>query len=856
MSFDSINGVKFTPRELDIIACVASGRSTSKISQLLTISPKTTETHIRNIFSKLGCHSRESIIDLVERSDQYLFIKQHYAHILARSGINNPLLDENIILEKEEIKSVPEESPKSYLKKYFMFGAGALSLVCVGIFAYFKSATVSELTTSTSVHSDFPLPPSSLLLRRSHLLKKIEETFKKQKEIKTVVLTGVGGAGKTTLARQYARSQKFPIVWEINAESHDTILNSLTDLAYALSKKPSDKISLNNIIKIKDIRSRCKNIIFFIKQKLRSHKEWLLIYDNVSEFTDIDDFFPHDARNWGDGTVLITSRNQTLNNSHYIDNDNFIAISSISEDQQFQLFKNVLINKRYQQDINVEESKEFLKNIPPYPMDTITVASYLGSTNISYENYLGQLKSNRNMKFKNTHGYSDKRYDIIVSALDDVLTQVPDSKELLLFISTLEAKNIPVDLLDSLKPTLKLFNHLQRHSLISVTYNKLRLFGFHDVTYEIMGDYLRKKFQASPTGFDPEAKALLVYIKEALQREEASVIYNIRAHLESFLKKSSGSPEALKIDLSYQLGHLYAFLWEHDKAAEQHSKTLLLIKKYYGPHSEKMAETLLSLGKAYKRLEYDQKAIDAHKGSLELYRKLYGPDHKKVAGVLTALANLYKNKGDYAEAQKLFQKALVIYQAKPTEYADEIAWTIARIGNLYGLQERYPKGRDLLEDALGRYKKLHGVDHIKTSWVLAVLGFIYTELGLHKKGERLIQHSLNVRLKQLGPDLPQTGWAYVCLGNNYRHQGKLEQSIELLTKGQKIFIRYYGAENALTARAEIYLAMSYRAAQKDSIAKPLFEKAINSLKAYFGERHPMTIWARRSRDRNRLIPAA
>jgi DNA-binding CsgD family transcriptional regulator len=54
----TINGIKFTRREIDVIACLLSARGTSKIASLLSIAVRTVVTHIRNIMLKLECNSR------------------------------------------------------------------------------------------------------------------------------------------------------------------------------------------------------------------------------------------------------------------------------------------------------------------------------------------------------------------------------------------------------------------------------------------------------------------------------------------------------------------------------------------------------------------------------------------------------------------------------------------------------------------------------------------------------------------------------------------------------------------------------------------------------------------------------
>ncbi len=84
LQLQTINGIVLTHREIDIIACIMSGRAAKKIAFFLSISPKTVENHIRNIMLKLGCRTQESIIDFVEKSNNFASLKKHYSNLLIR----------------------------------------------------------------------------------------------------------------------------------------------------------------------------------------------------------------------------------------------------------------------------------------------------------------------------------------------------------------------------------------------------------------------------------------------------------------------------------------------------------------------------------------------------------------------------------------------------------------------------------------------------------------------------------------------------------------------------------------------------------------------------------------------------
>ena len=59
-----------TQRELEIARRIVDRQTNRQIAEGLFVSPKTVETHIRNIFGKLGAESRVEVARIVERSDR------------------------------------------------------------------------------------------------------------------------------------------------------------------------------------------------------------------------------------------------------------------------------------------------------------------------------------------------------------------------------------------------------------------------------------------------------------------------------------------------------------------------------------------------------------------------------------------------------------------------------------------------------------------------------------------------------------------------------------------------------------------------------------------------------------------
>ena len=56
-----------TPRELDVLTLLAQGNSMARVQSELVISEGTANTHKRNVYRKLGVHSKQELIDMIAR---------------------------------------------------------------------------------------------------------------------------------------------------------------------------------------------------------------------------------------------------------------------------------------------------------------------------------------------------------------------------------------------------------------------------------------------------------------------------------------------------------------------------------------------------------------------------------------------------------------------------------------------------------------------------------------------------------------------------------------------------------------------------------------------------------------------
>ena len=56
-----------TAREREVLALLARGRTTAVIAREIGVAGGTAHTHVAHIYTKLGVHNQQELIDLVER---------------------------------------------------------------------------------------------------------------------------------------------------------------------------------------------------------------------------------------------------------------------------------------------------------------------------------------------------------------------------------------------------------------------------------------------------------------------------------------------------------------------------------------------------------------------------------------------------------------------------------------------------------------------------------------------------------------------------------------------------------------------------------------------------------------------
>jgi tetratricopeptide (TPR) repeat protein/DNA-binding CsgD family transcriptional regulator len=959
----TINGARFTEREIDVVACLLNGRRTSAIASLLAIAPRTVTTHFRNIMLKLDCNSQDGIISFVEKSPNRPILRQYYSSlILARAfekclrdilklrrdesksglvvywkhealketllchlenhlrmiGLHVEIREQEIystiksmdpktpcllfLIEKKEhensekfsnssIDSIDLSDQKNYyfavfdvlkklsphtnleiilasFKEKYTAVNSVISVIPSSVLTELPKDPCSVLTVESKedssrpmvdienyeavkshwIRSDLVIPIESSLLQRPEIIFEIEEKFKEQKGIQIVALIGIGGAGKTTLARQYASRQESNVIWEINAETSENLKKSFEKLAQAFSKTEEDRKALSEIQGIKNANDREEKIIFFVKQHLRLHPNWLLIFDNVEKFTDIQKYFPQDCATWGQGKVIITTKNSNIKNNTYI--HCVISIGELSFEQKFTLFTKIMSNDSSHLSLHskTEETNTFLEEIPSFPLDVTVAAYYLKATNISYEKYLENLSKHREdfervqeNLIKEAGSYIKTRYGIIILSVQQLIRAHEDFSDLLLAISLLNSQNIPRKLLEKYKGNISVDNfiyNLKKYSLVLDEMSSISTFSIHRSTQEICLDFFMREL-------DLEGKNKIIieifdnlqqYLNNLLENENIQELKVLVCHYESFLSHNNLLTDTIKNSIKVELGVTYFYLGDYEKAKRTLEEAFEIMHDNDYKKTLQFARACSFIAIVHRELGDYEKAKYFLEQSLIVYKKT-PKNYSDLARVQAYLGNIYRELGDYKKARCLLEYSLDLYKKDPSQNSSGAIWASVRLGTVYKNMGDYKKAISILEDSLAAYKKYFSESHIQVSWTLVHLANVYIEIGYYEKAKYLCEKSLETHKNELGDDNLITVWVLALLGRIYVKVGAYAEAEIIFERVLEVYKKQLNTAHLKIAWVLFQLGNLYNALGKYKKAKELITNSLITYREHYGEVH-------------------
>ena len=269
--------------------------------------------------------------------------------------------------------------------------------------------------------------------------------------LRSYVLSGAAGIGKTQLALQFLHRQKshFDVVLWVPAQSVDSLFVAFSQIAIKLGletkENAKDPVASREIV---------KGWLADPFQDFQMHQgrkmSWILFFDGAEKPDIVDDFWPHD----GQGSVVVTSRDP-MAGSTFCFGETRIRLDSLGGEDAVALFQRLLKPETSPESYQV--LLEVATKLDCYPMAILHMAGVMCRLGYTPARFLQvyqceyQRKPLYALKVGTLHGYGPTLATIW--SLEDMSA---GAARLLSIISLLDSGSIPDEILTTAPERTKL----------------------------------------------------------------------------------------------------------------------------------------------------------------------------------------------------------------------------------------------------------------------------------------------------------------------------------------------------------------------------------------------------------------
>lgn len=601
--------------------------------------------------------------------------------------------------------------------------------------------------------------------RAAHFVGRDEEGGLLDGESQTVVICGLGGVGKSSLAARWALRQaahRNP-VWWITAESRADVDAGLAGLAAAMQPE------LIDVLPQEALRERAL-------QWLSAHDGWLLVLDNVTDPRDVEGLL---ARAGGRGRIVVTSR--TTDTWYGI--GRLLTLPVLAAGEAVELFTRVATHAGPRDTTGAEQLCETLGQLP---LAVEIAAAYCGRTATAPLDYLAELGRSRGL------GDAEEAVGRALSVTLNRLSEtVPYASGLLRLLGWFAPDRIPAMLLPPFPGTREALGELAAHSMI--TLHEDGSVSVHRLVQAIArrpppGDVPGQRGMIEGVRSLAEtalAHAAPLDIEDPADREVWRVLLpHVEAHLRHTDPAGDGEylmPVLVTAAAYLSLNRLY------EESAEVYARTLAGCERLFGPDNPFLLELRGALSESLASAGRADEAIERATAMVRDMTEVLGADDPMTLKARSCLATAHAKAGLTHRAMALKESVLgdMVRVLGPRD--QETLAACSGLAGIYQDANRTLEALVLNAYAAGETSLLLGEEDPETLVSRINLVGLYVAAGAIEQARAEYTELLSVCTRVLGEDHPYTVHVRDTLdaqGPGDPHGAKSERTVEWWLHGE------------------------------------------------------------------------
>jgi tetratricopeptide (TPR) repeat protein len=260
-------------------------------------------------------------------------------------------------------------------------------------------------------------------------------------------------------------------------------------------------------------------------------------------------------------------------------------------------------------------------------------------------------------------------------------------------------------------------------------------------------------------------------------------------------------------DVMMNVADQYRVQGHYRNAIPLSQQVLEICKIELGDQHLVTAMSLNNLAHLYESMNYYEAALPLYQQSLEICKIELGDRHPDTAMVLNNLAALYESMEHYNSALPLYREALEICKMELGENHPDTAISMNNLATLYESMGHYKSAMILYQKVLKICKMELGDCHPLTATVIQNLAQLYESMGSYQFAIPLYEQGLEIRRMELGHRHPDTAGILFNLGSIYYKTQQYHQALSCIQQALQIYILTLGKDHQTTQHAQSWLQL-------------------------------------------------
>ena len=595
-----------------------------------------------------------------------------------------------------------------------------------------------------------------------------------------LLINGIGGIGKSTIASYYLHSQKDKLDYYGFFEGLDSFTVELRE-PLALQQEKENDAFMEALAKLRNLKGN-KLLVFYDVKEINKNQ------DKIEKILALKD---------SGYKILLTSREEIEDVEQY-----YLDVLSLPDAKE--LFNSIY---KVEDEVLLEEILEYLDCHAFFvEMTAKTLKSKKTLTpqiiKEKFEN--GEFSTIQRKRKESFNDYLNELFsfdeldneEILMLKQLSVLPSIEIEFEELEYILNMTKQNNNEELIHFQKKDSENFEevlqYISEKGWISSIDNSYKL---HQIVKEYILSFHRPIFEEIEIVLD----IYQVYLNGVTDIKIAMSLKNKIKYFEALSKvlKLLHTENENVAHFFARVGLIYQHMDNYKKAEPIYLRVLDIHKKIFGETHLYTARAYNNLATLYMDMGLYKNVESLYLKSLGIREEIYGVSHPETINLYINLAELYQIEGQYKQSEALYLKALSILDNSDLNKA--IAYN--NLAELYRAEGKYGRAEPLYKKAIRIRKELQSLNHPDIATNYNNLGLLYYTIKHYKKAKPLYEKALRIREEVLGVNHPTTATSYNTLALLYEALGNNKKAEIFYLKDLRINEERLGLYHPTTAES-------------------------------------------------------